>query len=153
MKFACTLIAVSDIEVSKSFYEKVMNQKITMDFGSNVTFEDRFAIDADFAGLTGIKQKDIINRSNNAELYFEEEDLDNFVERLKGFGNIEYVHEVKEHSWGQRVIRFYDPDKHIIEVGESMENVIKRFLKQGLTAEQTATRTMYPIDFVKQFIY
>jgi len=25
--------------------------------------------------------------------------------------------------WGQRVIRFYDPDMHIVEVGESLESV------------------------------
>ena len=33
--------------------------------------------------------------------------------------DINYVHPVKEHSWGQRVVRFYDPDCHIIEVGEN----------------------------------
>ena len=40
-----------------------------------------------------------------------------------GLGLIEYVHPVKEHGWGQRVVRFYDPDKHIIEVGENMKVV------------------------------
>ncbi len=152
MKFVCPLIAVSDIEVSKKFYGEVLNQKVTMDFGANVTFENHFAIQKGFAELININGNDVINKSNNFELYFEEEDLNEFVERLRGFENIEYVHDVKEYPWGQRVIRFYDPDKHIIEVGESMESVIKRFLSQGFTAEETALRTMYPIDFVKKFI-
>ncbi len=152
MKFVCPLIAVSDIEVSRSFYEKVLNQKVTLDFGANVTFEGRFAIQLDFAGLINIKQNDVINRSNNFELYFEEEDLDSFVKKIRCFEHVEYVHDVREYPWGQRVIRFYDPDKHIIEVGESMESVIKRFLDQGLSVEETASRTTYPIDFVKQFI-
>jgi len=39
---------------------------------------------------------------------------------------------------------------HIIEVGESMEIVIKRFLKQGLSVEETANRTMHPIEYVRK---
>lgn len=27
--------------------------------------------------------------------------------------------------WGQKVIRFYDPDKHIIEVGEDLSVLIR----------------------------
>ena len=40
---------------------------------------------------------------------------------------------LKEDEWGQRSIRFYDPDKHIIDVGESMKVVIKRFLLSGVS--------------------
>lgn len=54
-----------------------------------------------------------------------------------------------EYPWGQRVIRFYDPDMHIIEVGEPMENVVKRFIDQGLSVEETSKRTQHPIEFVK----
>ncbi|OAA95110.1 VOC family protein [Clostridium coskatii] len=150
MKFVCPLIAVSDIEISKNFYEKVLNQKVTMDFGANVTFENSFAIQKGFAELIDINKNEVANKSNNFELYFEEEDLNEFVERLKDFDNIEYVHDVKEHPWGQKVIRFYDPDKHIIEVGESMVSVIKRFLSEGLTPEETAKRTQFPIDYIRQ---
>lgn len=59
-----------------------------------------------------------------------------------------YVHPFKEHSWGQRVVRFYDLDKHIIEVGESMSVVVKRFIDSGLTVEQTATHMKVSIDYV-----
>jgi hypothetical protein len=58
------------------------------------------------------------------------------------------VHGVKEFPWGQRVIRFYDPDRHILEVGEKMEMVCKRFLDSGMTVEETSKRTMLPIEFV-----
>ena len=30
---------------------------------------------------------------------------------------IRYVNELMEHMWGQKVIRFYDPDGNLIEVG------------------------------------
>ena len=54
-----------------------------------------------------------------------------------------------EHSWGQRVIRFYDPDKHIVEVGENIIMVVRRFLNSGLSIEDTAIRMEVPIDYVK----
>lgn len=54
-----------------------------------------------------------------------------------------------EHSWGQRVVRFYDPDKHIVEVGENIIMVVRRFLNSGLSIEDTAIRMDVPIDYVK----
>ena len=84
---------------------------------------------------------------NNFELYFEEDDFDKFAEKLMEC-DVEYVHPVKEHSWGQRVVRFYDPDRHI-EVGENMKVVCKRFLDGGMTPEQTAERMNVPLKFVK----
>lgn len=54
-----------------------------------------------------------------------------------------------EHSWGQRVIRFYDPDKHIVEVGENIIMVVRRFLNSGLSIEDIAVRMDVPIDYVK----
>ncbi|MGE4284585.1 MAG: VOC family protein, partial [Clostridia bacterium] len=85
------------------------------------------------------------SKPDNFELYFEEAQFDEFVKRLKSF-EIQYVHDVIEYPWGQRVIRFYDPDMHMIEVGESMETVVKRFIAQGLSVEETAERTQHPIN-------
>ncbi len=45
------------------------------------------------------------------------------MNKLKECQEIEYLGEVIEHSWGQRVIRFYDLDGHLIEVGEDMKMV------------------------------
>ena len=63
--------------------------------------------------------------------------------------SIHYVHPVKEHPWGQRVVRFYDPDGHIIEVGEAMTAVCRRFLESGMTPEQAAERMGVPMKFVR----
>ena len=65
--------------------------------------------------------KDIIPRSNSCELYFEERDIDGFVEKLeKLYPSIQYVNPLMTHSWGQRVVRFYDLDGNLIEVGTPM---------------------------------
>lgn len=61
---------------------------------------------------------------------------------------VEYVHPVKEHAWGQRVVRLYDPDKHVGEVGEKMWAVCCRFLESGMTPEQVAQRMDVPVDYV-----
>ncbi len=60
----------------------------------------------------------------------------------------DYVHDIKEHRWGQRVVRFYDPDQHIIEVGENMQAVCKRFLAEGMTPQQIAGRMDVPLTYV-----
>lgn len=149
MKFGGPLIAVSNIEVSKKFYQEVLHQKIVFDIGQNVAFEGNFSLQLNYAELVGFDKNDMLQDSKNFELYFEEVDLDNFIKHLKNSIEIKYVHDVKEYEWGQRVIRFFDPDMHIIEVGENMDTVIKRFLKQGLSVEETSIRTMYPIEYVK----
>ena len=33
------------------------------------------------------------------------------------YPDIEYINRLMTHSWGQRVVRFYDPDGNLIEVG------------------------------------
>ena len=70
---------------------------------------------------------------------------------MKNF-DIKYVHDMVEHSWGQRVIRFYDPDYHIIEVGEDMEMVVRRFINSGMTEEQVAQRMHVSLEYIKGYL-
>lgn len=150
MKYKVPLIVVDDISVSRKFYEGVLNQKVILDFGANITFAGDFALQSKESWVNFIQKpkSEILQKANNFELYFEEEQFDEFVEKI-GKYEIQYVHGVVEYSWGQRVIRIYDPDLHIIEVGESMETVVKRFIAQGLSVEETSERTQHPIEFVK----
>lgn len=53
---------------------------------------------------------------------------------------------VMDHAWGQRVVRFYDPDYHIIEVGENMKAVCKRFSGEGMTLEGISERMRNETD-------
>lgn len=65
-----------------------------------------------------------------------------------GAPDVVYVRPPLEHRWGQRVVRLYDPDRHIIEVGENMKSVCRRFRDQGMTPEQIAARMEVPLKFV-----
>ena len=63
-------------------------------------------------------KRSVIPNSNQSELYFEEPDIEHFVERLETLcPEIEYVNYLMTHSWGQKVVRFYDLDGNLIEVG------------------------------------
>ena len=147
MKYTSTLIAVSDMEKSRQFYHDVLGMDVVADFGANVTLDGGLVLQTLDTWTSFIRTDNIVLPHNAGELYFEEEDLDAFLENLKQF-DICYVHPLFEHRWGQRVVRFYDPDKHIIEVGEKLDAVILRFMEQGLSAEETAVRMDIPVDFV-----
>ena len=151
MKFKNPLLVVSDMEKSKKFYKDVLNLRVIMDFGANVTLTGGLCLQTKetWMGFIDAKEEDIIFGGNNAEIYFEEDDFDAFAEKLKGIDDIDYVHPVIEHRWGQRVVRFYDPDRHIIEVGENMNFVCRRFLDSGMTEEEVAVRMDVPLKFVQ----
>ncbi len=146
-KYTSTLIAVSDMEKSKQFYHDVLGMNVVADFGANVTMDDGLVLQTLDTWTSFIRTDKVVLPNNAGELYFEDEDMDAFCEHLKQF-DICYVHPLFEHRWGQRVVRFYDPDRHIIEVGEKLDAVILRFMEQGLSAEETAIRMDIPVDFV-----
>ena len=103
----------------QSFYQTVLHRRVLADLGANVTMEGPFALQTEESWLafTGLQAEQIRYGGCQSELYFESEDLDGFLERLRFYGEGSYVHSAKQMPWGQRVIRFYDPDDHIIEVG------------------------------------
>ncbi len=154
MKFICPLIAVSDMERSKKFYQDLLDQKIKYDFGENVTFEGDFAIHLDTHFQSLIDQKPLRQGGHNFELYFEYDDVEKAVKKLEDAG-VAFVHEMREQPWHQRVVRFYDPDRHIIEIGESMEHLCYRLHSEGLSPDDISKITGLPIEFVtgsvKQF--
>ena len=147
MKYTSTLIAVKDMDISKQFYHNVLGLNVVANFGANVTLDGGIVLQTLDTWKSFIRMYNVTLPNNAGELYFEEDDMDAFCNHLKSF-DICYVHELYEHRWGQRVIRFYDPDKHIIEVGEKVDAVVLRFIEQGLSPEQTAVRMDIPLDFV-----
>ncbi len=151
MKYSSTLIAVKDMEKSKQFYCDLLNLDVIVDFGANVTLTGGIALQTLDSWKAFIHKRDneVIFGNNACELYFEEDDMDTFIAKLTNTKDIEYVHPFFEHSWGQRVVCFYDLDKHIIEVGENINMVIKRFIDSGLSIEETAARMDVPVDYIK----
>ena len=126
MKLKNFLIVVEDIERSKKFYHDLFGLEVVADFGGNVILTERLVLQ-DKKIWEKFIEREVIPKGNDAELYFEETDLEGFSQKLENSSfDIEYVNRMIEHDWGQRVIRIYDPDKHMIEIGEPMEKWQKK---------------------------
>ena len=140
MKYEGVCIAVKDVNRSKKFYQDLFELEVFQDYGINVSFGG-LSLQQEFDWLLGNPKESVVTGSHNMELYFEEDRFDDFVEKLKRRGDIRYLGEgVKEAGWGQRSIRFYDLDGHVIEVGENLKMVVKRFLDSGMSMEETSQR-------------
>lgn len=151
MRINSPMLVVKNIDKSVEFYKRVLGLEVILDFGANKTLTGGLALQTEETWKQFIGKSNVSYGGNNMEIYFEEDDFDSFAEKIK-YLDLEYVHPIKEHTWGQRVVRFYDLDKHIIEVGENMKMVCKRFLDSGMTVEQVSHRMDVPLDYVKNYM-
>ena len=151
MKFSNPLIVTADLALAKQFYQEVLGLSVVLDFGANVTLDGGISLQTLDTWKDFIGTEDISFYPPSSELYCVEEDLDGFLQRLSQY-EIQYVHPMKEHRWGQRVVRFYDPDGHIIEVGESLSAVCRRFQAQDMTHEEIALRMDVPLSYVLELL-
>jgi len=135
------------MKASRDFYENLLNQKVKYDFGESVTFHGDFAIHLRTHYKSLIDNKEILSGGNNFELYFESDRIELIAEKLKE-NNVIFVHELREQPWRQKVVRFYDPDQNIIEIGETLEHLSFRLRNENLSFEQISKITNMPIDFV-----
>ncbi len=114
------LIVVKDVEKSKKFYSDLFGLKTIQDNDGNLILSNGLVLQdekiwKEFLG------KDVAYKNNSSELYFEEKDVEGFIKKLKTlYPSIEFVNELLTHSWGQKVVRFYDLDGNLIEVGTPM---------------------------------
>lgn len=154
MNYQGTLIAVKDIEQAKAFYQSVLELDVMVDAGEHVQLTEEIFLQTvdSWADFIHKKETEVVLENNAIELYFETKDMDAFIERLAARKDIEYLHPLLEHSWGQRAIRFYDLDKHIIEVAESIAMVVKRFIDSGMTIEEVAERTGVEPPYIKDIL-
>ena len=117
MKLKNILIVVKDIEKSRKFYHDLFDIELVLDNDGNMILTEGLVLQ-DEKIWKRFLDRDIVPKSNSCELYFEEQDIESFVEKLERlYPSVEYVNHLMTHSWGQRVIRFYDLDGNLIEVG------------------------------------
>lgn len=120
MKLKNVLLVVKDIEKSKQFYHDLFGLDLVLDNNGNVILTEGLVLQDEKIWKDFLK-KDILPQSNSCELYFEERDIEGFVQKLERlYPSIAYVNRLMTHSWGQKVLRFYDLDGNLIEVGTPM---------------------------------
>lgn len=151
MRYDGYLLVVKDVQASKRFYEDLLQVTTVYELDAYIVFREGFCVQQEEMWLRclGVPVGAPHYGHHSGELFFEEDELDAFVARLEAFPGIRILSSLVECPWGQRVVRFYDPDNHVVEVGESMKLVVTRFLRQGLSVEEAARRSLFPVPFVE----
>lgn len=154
MKFQSSVLIVKDIIRAKEFYTRVLKLSIEFDFGNCIGFEGGLSIwelkdEYPITKHRGEKYSDSGN--SNLEICLESDNFESDVALLKQF-NLKYLHTTLEEKWGQKTIRFYDPENNLIELGETMPCFVKRFKKEGLSESQIADKTSIPLALVKKYL-
>ena len=122
MKLKNVLITTNDMERAIRFYHGLFGLEVILDNDGNVIMTEGLVLQ-DASIWKNFLDRDVIPENNSSELYFEEEDIEGFVKKLERlYPDTRYVNRLMTHSWGQKVVRFYDPDGNLIEVGTPMRS-------------------------------
>ena len=119
MKLKNIVIVVKDVEKSKQFYKELFGLDVILDQEGNVILTEGLVLQEAKVWEQAIGQ-DVVWKNHASELYFEETDLELFLEKLQ-----KYEREIQILSWpeaaegARRAVRLYDPDGNMIEVGEA----------------------------------
>ncbi len=108
------LLAVRDIERSRRFYQEILGLSVKADLGEKVLFTGGVVLEESRPWENALKRP-VVYGGNDAELYFEAPDAGVIRKRLEDSG-FEAVFLTEEGEEPSEVVRFYDPDRHIIEV-------------------------------------
>ena len=120
MRLRNILIVVEDIEKSKKFYHDLFGLDVILYNEGNVMLTEGLVLQEKTIQKNFL-ERDIFAKSNTCVLYFEQKNIEAFVEKLdKLYPDIKYVNRLMTHSWGQKIVRFYDLDGNLIEVGTPM---------------------------------
>ena len=120
MRLKNILIVVKDIEKSRKFYHDLFGLDVVVNNDGNMILTEGLVLQ-DETIWKKFLGKDVIPENNSCELYFEEHNIEAFAEKLEKFyPETIYVNKLLTHDWGQKAIRFYDPDGNLIEVRTPM---------------------------------
>ena len=120
MKLKNILLVVKDIEKSKQFYHELFGLNTVLNSDGNVILTEGLVLQDEKIWKEHL-EKDVTWNHNSCELYFEEKELEEFAKKLKElYPSIQYVSKFTTFDWGQKMLRFYDLDGHLIEVRTPM---------------------------------
>ncbi len=152
-RFHSIVLFVKDIERSKKFYTEVLGQELEYDFGNNVALKSGITLwkimPDHIISYSGKHSKTSVTKA--FEVYFETDDLE-LVQEIIAKNHLAILHDLMEEPWGQRTIRFYDPDKNLIEIGETLEKFVGRMARSGMKPEEISVKTTIPVQIVKRLL-
>ena len=107
-------------ELSKKYYHDLFGFCELHNNDGNVILTDGLVLQKEsvFKEVIG---KDFIYKNNASELYFEETDIEGFVNKLeRDYPDTIYINRLETLNPGRKIMRFYDPDGNLIEVRTPM---------------------------------
>lgn len=119
MKLKNIVIVVKDIESSKQFYKELFGLDVILDQEGNAILTEGLGLQESKVWEETLGQK-VVWKNHASELYFEETDLELFLEKLQKYEREIKILSLPEAAEGaRRAVRLYDPDGNMIEVGEA----------------------------------
>ena len=151
LSFHTPVIFVKDIKRSKRFYIDLLGQEIEQDFGRYVMFKSKLSLWEIIPGSEIAEIEGKSSEGNTFELYFDTEDVYGSMDQLKN-EKLRSLHDLKTEPWGQKTFRFFDPDDHLIEVGESINTFIQRIYSETSSITSVAEKTGISEDEIRNIL-
>lgn len=144
------ILVCGDFNVMKDFYLKVLGFEMVNDFGTCIALNNGLSLwkPADNHPISPYVSKKV---GSSFELCLEtsrDDEFDSMVSRILSHAP-KLLHDVRVESWGQKTIRFFDPEDNLIEYGEAIPTFVKRMSKEGLSASEIAQKTGVPLGQVE----
>jgi hypothetical protein len=150
IRFHSSVLITKQLDKLKEFYISILKQEIEHDFGACIILKCGLSLwnSSDSHPVTKISNREGAS-NQRMELCFETEQFDEIYINLKQ-QNLKLLHDLIEEPWGQKVIRFFDPDENIIEVGESISGFVCRLYNEGLSVQEIVAKTSVSEENVKK---
>lgn len=147
MKFTCATFIVEDFGVSMNFYVNILNQKLIKNLGDTLIFKGPFTLCLKKAYEKQVNSNIDLRKNHSAQLYFETKNIVETYRIIKD-SKTEILHPLIEQPWGQRVFRVYDPDNHVIEIGETIKSTVLNLHAQKLSIADIAEKASITEEFI-----
>ena len=152
IRYDSAVLITNNVDGMKRFYLDVLRQKLRFDFGRCQILECGVSIWGPDENDPAMKAPGLGQGTNSRlELCFDTEDFEEDAAYILSH-KPKMLHNVAEEAWGQRTIRFFDPDGNLVELGESIPCFCRRFYNEGMTVEQVAAKTGVNVEQVKAYI-
>jgi catechol 2,3-dioxygenase-like lactoylglutathione lyase family enzyme len=152
IRFHSTVLITRRLEAMKDFYIRLLGQGVRFDFGSCITLESALTLwepRVEYVLSKALEGK--FGANSGLEVCFETENFDAEAARIKASG-VALLHDIEEEAWGQRTLRFFDPDGNIVELGESIPCFCRRMSASGLSDAEVAKKTGVSEEAVAQHL-
>jgi catechol 2,3-dioxygenase-like lactoylglutathione lyase family enzyme len=120
IRFRNAIIFTKDIAASKAFYHELLGLGVMHDSDTFVLLEGNLGLhraDVFYGYIEKLYQGESMGR-DNLDLYFTVDALGEAEQKLRSAG-VTFIHGIRKCDWGESVFRVYDPDGHIVEIGDA----------------------------------